>query len=57
MIPAAAQALIHSAVWDAGQHTDPRAADRTAQAVIQALADDGWMITADRTDNGPQSAA
>lgn len=56
MIPDAAQAAIHAAVWDAGHLTDPRAADETAQAVIRALTRDGWDIAANRDPNGPHAA-
>ncbi|MFJ2017223.1 hypothetical protein [Streptomyces nodosus] len=57
MIPDAAQAVIHAAVWDAGQHTDPHAADTTAQAVVHALEHAGWTITATPPENDPQNPA
>lgn len=57
MIPAAAQAVIHAAVWDAGHIPDPHAADDTAQAVVRALTDAGWAITPTRPENEPQTAA
>ncbi|MFF7146067.1 hypothetical protein ACFZB5_33540 [Streptomyces nodosus] len=57
MIPDAAQAVIHSAVWDAGQLTDPHTADTVAQCVVHALEEQGWMITAELRENGHQKAA